>query len=325
MSYKKIFWGVFLIFIGILIILKNTGMVYFSWWSVFRLWPLLLILWGISVIPVKDYVKVILSLITVGLGLILIVNSTHYSPGFRLFNWPHNYHYRWYDRDQDNDKDYEYEYYSDEEEYSSKSQTFSEPYDTLVMEAKLNLDAAAGTFTIEDWTNDLVEFNKKGYFGNYSMTSQDIGDKRVINISLDKPRIRRVKNSGNVVNIRLNRLPVWNFDFDIGAADVTLNLEEFKTDHITIDGGACAVDLKLGTLFNETSVNIDAGASSITIRVPEEAGCELLATTVLSSRNLDDFEKIERGVYRTDNFESVNQTIRVSIDAAVSSLEIIRY
>ena len=64
MSYKKVFWGVVLIIIGILFIIRNLGWVDFSWWGVFRLWPVLLILWGISVIPIKNYLKLILSLLS---------------------------------------------------------------------------------------------------------------------------------------------------------------------------------------------------------------------------------------------------------------------
>lgn len=59
MSYRKIFWGVMLVLIGTLFILKNVGVIFFDWVTIWRLWPLILILWGISLIPVKDYLKLI--------------------------------------------------------------------------------------------------------------------------------------------------------------------------------------------------------------------------------------------------------------------------
>ena len=75
MSYKKVFWGVVLIIIGILFIIRNLGWVDFSWWGVFRLWPVLLILWGISVIPIKNYLKLILSFVALLVAVIFLWNT----------------------------------------------------------------------------------------------------------------------------------------------------------------------------------------------------------------------------------------------------------
>jgi hypothetical protein len=72
MSYRKIFWGVILVMIGTLFILKNIWMIYFDWLTIWRLWPLILILWGISLNPVKDYLKLIFSVLAIAISVFLV-------------------------------------------------------------------------------------------------------------------------------------------------------------------------------------------------------------------------------------------------------------
>ena len=52
MKYKPLFWGLILIAIGMLFILGNLGIVHFSWFSFWRLWPVILLFWGITILPV---------------------------------------------------------------------------------------------------------------------------------------------------------------------------------------------------------------------------------------------------------------------------------
>ena len=326
MSYRKLFWGVLLIAFGLLIILKNFDILHFTWYSVFRLWPLLLILWGISVIPAKDWIKLVLSILVIAIGFWLLGKYGQYSFGDRWFRGPFSLHERWYDRDRDKSEDYYWD--EDEDDYDSDShyQSFTEPYDSTILFAELRMDAAAGAFDITNISDELIEFDKHGFLGDYSMITHDLEDKRILNISLTEGSIRRSgRNRGDQVEIKLNNNPVWDFDFDIGAASMDLDLSMFKTQNVEIDGGAASIELKLGDLYNDTRVNIDAGATSITIRVPMESGCELFTSTVLSSRSITGFEKISRNTYRTDNFENAENVIEITVDVAVSDLNIKRY
>lgn len=319
MSYKKVFWGVILILIGVLIILKNVGAIYFSWWSILRLWPILLVLWGISIIPVRDWIKLLTSLVVVALSIVLIVNYNRWHhTEFRWFGPPFH-HWRW-DRD-DWEKQQRKVKPEEERVYSQK---LVEPYDSTVLFSELRLDAAAGEFRLGDTTADLIHFEREGYWGDYSMTSQDTDDKRIISLTLRDDRIGLVKDGHKVV-IRLHPEPVWDFNFDIGAAGVDMDMSAYKTRMIDIDGGAASIRLKIGDDYPETTLNIDAGASSITIDIPETSGCELSANTVLSSRNLEGFIKVRDHMYQTGNFDTAANKIYLSIDAAVSGLTIKRY
>ena len=85
------------------------------------------------------------------------------------------------------------------------------------------------------------------------------------------------------------------------------------------------MELTLGDLYPETDITVDAGAASIEINIPASSSCELNTSTVLSSREIKGFQKIENGLYRTPDFSDNNKKIYIEIDAAVSSVKIHRY
>lgn len=315
MEHKKVFWGVLLIAFGILIILKNVGVLYFDWLSILRLWPLLLVLWGISIIPVKGYIKALLSLIAVLIAVLLLVRYDQ--QGYERYHWFRPFEWHRYDDRSRSGKDLQ----KDREE----TQLLEENYDSTVIRAVLNLEAAAGTFEIEDWTDKLIKFEKSGYIGDYSMTSEDINEKRIISIDLKKGFAGRNIRHGDKAQIELNRSPIWDLDFDIGAASMDMDISYFIVNKVTIDGGASSIKIKLGDRSDETNISIDAGASSISISIPQSSGCEVITSTVLSSKTLHGFDKLDRNHYQTPGFDEYQKKIFINIDAAVSSLEVTRY
>lgn len=299
MSYKKIFWGVILITIGALFILKNMGVIYFSWSAIWRLWPVLLILWGIAIIPLKNWLRLILSIIVIVLAFTFTSNRSTFKHEFRM-----------------------HKFYNDTE---WEDQQINLPYDSAITEAALHLDAAAGNFTIKNTSDNLVEFSKKGTIGNYSLTSEDDDNSKIVKIKLENTIVKLGRKSSDRVNIKLNNDPLWDIDLDVGAASFNLDLTEFKVRNLDIDGGAASVRIKLGDRFNLTNLTVDAGASSIRIDVPESSGCQVKTSTVLSSKSFQGFSKIKDHTYQTDDFDSSENKIYIELDAAVSSLNIFRY
>jgi hypothetical protein len=313
MSYKKIFWGVMLVLIGVMFILKNTGVIFFDWLTIWRLWPLVLILWGISIIPVKDYIKLILSLVFIALSILLV--NRYDKTGYYSFGWngrERGHHFEWNDNDSDNSNE-------------SKQEMF-QTLDSLITRVELKLEAAAGDFRIDENVPEdkMLTFVKTGSIGNYSMTSRDDSTKRFVELKINESNIR-MNNRSNRVQLGLSTYPVWDFDLDIGAANIDFDLSSYRVGNLKVDGGASSIKVKLGEAMEHTDVEIDAGAASIDLLIPQGAGAELRTETALSSRNFQGFTKIENGLYRTDNFETSKQKIMIDIDAAVSSVNIKRY
>lgn len=309
MKTKNIIWGLLLVFIGTLFILKNFDVIYFNWHGVFRLWPFLFVFIGISILPVKSGIKIILAVIALAVAaLILAFHPGHY------YNWGSHW---WFRSDRDRIEKWE-------DDYEVVDQSIIEPFDSSVTEAEFIFDAAAGTFTIDRSTDELFEFNRKGGFGKYHYSIQESGYSRLIKIDFEGGPVRRIKVT-NDVEIKLNPIPAWDLNIDVGAASMDLDLSDFIIREVNIDGGASSIDLRLGERSDYTEVDIESGASSITIDIPEDCACEVRTSTVLSSKSLPGFNKIGDGNYVTENFSGESQNILINIDAAISSLTIHRY
>jgi hypothetical protein len=308
MKTKNIIWGLVLVLIGVLFILKNLGVIYFSWHSIWRLWPLLLVLIGVTILPVKDGVKVALTLLVFIIGAVFLVTyPKEESNDWWSFNWDRPNRERQQDQDE-----------------PEIDQEITEAYDTTIHMADLVFDAAAGDFKVEQSTEDLFEFKREGNLGRYNYSIKELGERREINIGLEEGRIIN-GNLKNQVTMKLNPNPVWDIKVDVGAANIDMDLAAFKISNVKIDGGASSISIRLGTLYNDCRMKINSGASSITIRIPEEFACQVNTSTVLSSKDLPGFNKVSGGTYVTPDFSEKDKNITIDVEAAVSSLTVERY
>ena len=309
MSYRKIFWGLLLVLIGILFILKNTGVLFFSWHTIWQLWPVILILWGISLIPVKDWIKLVLSLVTV---LITFVAVQQWAPKDN-----HKWHFGWND-DRNTDR------IADEDNATSYNNIMSEDFDSLTKYAELKLNIGVGNFKITDTTNRLIEVKHDNNNANYSMTAKTEDSVSVIDLSLEKGEFKD-GNITNNVEMKLNPNPIWDMELNVGAAEVKFDLTAFKTRDLKIQGGASDIDLKIAALLPETNVKIEAGAASIIVRVPESAGCEIISNTFLASKDFKGFTKMGNQRYQTPGYDSSTNKIKINLQAGVARVDVVRY
>lgn len=309
MKPRYIFWGVLFISFGLLILINNITDIELEWSIFWKLWPAVLILWGIVLIIKNDILKNIL----IGLTALVLALAV-----FSCFDSGFNFFHR---HILDNDAIVEID-----EDGESSIKDFYEPYAGNIKYASLNFDAGAGAFYIEDTTGGLISAVARSSKGNYSLFRSDSEDRAEINFKMEKNHFRIVDGKiKNKVEMKLNPEPVWDLDFDLGAAAVEFDLSDYKTDKIKIDVGAASVKVRLGDKIEQMNLEIDAGASYIEIGVPESSGCEVRSHSFLSSKDFDDFEKIKTGLYRTENFEQSRNKIYIKLDSGISSLKVYRY
>ena len=71
MKSKNLFLGILLLFIGVISLLASLDVIDFSWRIAWKLWPMLFIFVGIAILPIKEWLRALLLLATLGVGMLL--------------------------------------------------------------------------------------------------------------------------------------------------------------------------------------------------------------------------------------------------------------
>lgn len=303
MKTSHVFWGTLFICFGLLVLINNFTSILMDWGLIWKLWPLVIILLGISIIMKhkagKSFVAGLAALI-----LALAIFGT-FKTAFYIA-----------------DNDFEISL-GGKPGFSVND--YNETFNDSIKFATLNFDGGAGKFILQDTTDNLIFFRTEGAKNNYRLTRYDEENSSVINFDMKDTKIVFGKNYKNRVDFNLNSNPVWDLNFDVGAASIDLDLKKFNVKDITVDMGAASLELTLGSLRDTSNISIDAGASDININIPENAGCEIVTDAALSSKHFPGFNETNSGRYRSSNYDESKQKIFIDIECGVSSISVKKY
>lgn len=308
MKTKHFFWGALFITIGALILLNNFFFLNFGWNDLWKFWPLVLVLWGVTIIVRNNYFKGLLAAVS-GIILAFVIFAT-FKAGSEIFTD----NFKWDSND-----------FNISADGSENLQSYNDSYDPSIKEAKFHFESGAGAFVINGTSTDLISAKAAGIGYEFTVNKDSISHQADILLSMQGHHIRfRHGKFRNKAKIELNVNPVWDLNFDIGAASVDFDLRPFKTKNVDIDMGAASLKLKLGNNIDESHVSIKGGASALEIFVPENAGCDITTDISLSSKSFNGFNKISSDHYQTDNFQTAKNKIYLNIETGVSSIKVIR-
>lgn len=305
MKASHIFWGTLLVTLGLLGLLVNFFDFAFQWSTAWKFWPLVLVLIGLSIIVKNKIGKLIIS----GLAAIVLALSIFatISSGLSFFKGGLNFTF-------------------DDGPIETETSRYTEQFSENIKNATFNFSAGAGNFRLLSTTDELVDISTESFGVDYTLTRNDYDDKSDITFKMESKKFRfGKKGSFNKVEMALNPLPVWNVNFDVGAASMKVDLSNHKVKNVNINMGAAALNLKLGEPVDEIRLDVSAGASDIDIFIPENAACEIISDVALSSTNYEGFTKLKSGNYRTPNFDETSKRIFIKIESGVSSIDVRKY
>ena len=294
MNTTRFFWGTLCIVAGVLILLAKFGVLTMQLGSLWKFWPLLLVLWGIGMFTGARSIRALIAVVAAILLAFIIYGV-----------WE--------------------EWGSDREPREMTSQTFMETYDGTLHTASLRFVSGAGSFTLRDTCAALLRAETATEFGKYEMDSRAGSETKDLTLRLtDHPRPFRA-GGRNSVTMSLNPGPAWTMNFEIGAARLDADLSPFVVENLVIKTGAADVRVRMGSRAETSRMQIHAGVSSISVQVPESAGCEINSESGLSSKTFRGFVERGDGNYRTANFDTASRKIFLSLKSGVSSLKVVRY
>lgn len=297
MRYKNIFWGVFFIFLGSLWFLKIFSIISFHWIDLLKLWPLIFIWIGISLLPMKEWIKLLLTIFTLLIGGIILF----YFLDFQINN-------KIKPLEKQTDLIYE--------------KTISIPMDRSQIEyASLIADIGACEF-IATASSELllIQGNKEN---NIKINNKIIDNKADIKLEMNA---YNSKKNHLFYNIGLNTLPIWDIELNMGATKTNLDFTPFKLKNLEINAGVSDISVKIGDLYPEVMLDFSVGVSNILLQIPENMRCIMSKTSALSHYTLDDFVKNNDGTYVSNpKITPSVGTIKIEMGNGVSNIKIERY
>jgi hypothetical protein len=125
-------------------------------------------------------------------------------------------------------------------------------------------------------------------------------------------------------DIRLNGDVPLNLKIDSGASASTLDLTDLKVVDLDIDTGASSTEVTLPANAGNTRVDIDSGAASINIRIPNGVSARIKVKSGIASINVDStrFPRIDGGLYQSADYATAANRADITIDTGVGSVEI---
>jgi hypothetical protein len=286
----RIAFGLVLVFIGLVYLAQSTGWINvninFDWW---KLWPLLIIFWGLSMLGGRHWLSG-----TIGIAIVVAILVM---VGLLIFN-------------------------SNTTTNAPASKTISIAKDAAVTAATVDIKAGAGKLTVGSSTDQLVSGTFESNATSLTTSSTVNATTQAVELKEESYNWHGFGNLKNDLNIKLNKdLPI-KLSVDSGASDINLDLKDILAEAVDIDTGASSMKLELGDKTTTSTLNIDAGASSLNLSLPKTLGAKLMLDTGLSSKDLPDFKKIDEKNYESENYNSTDKKLNITLKMGVSSLNI---
>ncbi len=307
---SSVFWGVFLIFLGLFFLLSELSLWNYDLSIIQYFWPLLLVIWGISILKIPGLAKKILaSIAAILLALFIMSLVTHH--------WCCNVNHSIvsiFDDDGSNLPEDSIKY----------ERVLNYPYDTLSKTATLNFDAGAGSFKIKDTCSDILDVYSYRKLGDFELSNSGTRENVVLNLDMNIDKFWKKNKMKRKAEIRFSSTIPWELNFTIGASNFDCDFSKYKIKNLNIDGGASNIEIKLGDLYDTTNVNIEVGASNIEINIPSTSACQIITSTGLSKKDFNGFKRSE-DIYTTENYYTGKKKIFMKLSGGVSSFEVKRY
>lgn len=290
LDLNRVFIGLIILLIGFAYLFKALGIISFSF-SLFSLWPILIILFGLSLLSKRNIVSNIIAIITILLVLFVI---------FLMIFYPNI-----------------------NNNLSIKNTPININLEQNILKAKIGLIAGAGEINILGGANQdkIIQGNLLSNIMDLEINSKVVNNNQIVSLE-PKDKIGSFKREPkNDLSLRLNTETPLDFTFQGGASNINIDLRSVLAENINIQTGASKLDLKIGNRIS-SNVKINAGASSINVTLPKDVGVMLTIDSGLSSKTLTNFIVENDRVYKTLDYDSQEKKIEIEISMGIADLNI---
>lgn len=307
MKTKHIFWGLFFVALGAILVLHNFNIIpfYLDWHNLWHWWPLILIALGINSLIKAVTGQKLVWFMPAFFILFFMLCFNIFQLGFLSSSGR--------------------EEFREDEHVTGNSQHFYQEYDASSDSVTFEFEGGAMELSLNDTSSYLIDANARTSAGEYVLERTKDEGQETLKLRLAGKHIRFHRNMHNEVAIKLHPNPVWNINMEFGAGKADLDFSRFNVSKLSVEAGAADIEVKLGDLSPLTIADIETGAASVNVKVPATVGCQIDYDAGLSSKKFEGFTKTGENTYQTENFSSAEKKILIRYEGGVSSVRVKRY
>ncbi len=302
MNPMKFFWGITIALLGFALLGVQEGWVDESiWLKIVYLWPIILIVWGLSLIIKNKKSMVAIILLIIALAILFI--STNSGLEYRIMN------------------------------INGSVELSGNALDSIDLNARkveLNLGASRirlGSLSEAQSETNLLEYEGKGY-SEIIIEPLDISNKLdSVKISEKGPEFFLFTTFKRELDLDINKsLPV-ELELNCGASVLELDLEDLRVVKLDFKSGANTATVTFGNRERNVDVNVDSGASNIVFNIPSDSGVKLNFLSGKITNNLTDNIGLDNNgnIYLSPNYPFAKNKISIDVKSGVSNITLNTY
>jgi hypothetical protein len=274
-------WGIFLLFLGIVFLLQALGVLSWGLWgTLWRFWPVLIIIIGLGILLRRYNVWLISLLILAILGVCLGISMWQYeasSPGGAVIG------------------------------------SYSEPLGEI-QSAEVEVEFNAGSLTVlslPSGSSNLFEASSEVIDGTGGMRADFNRQGSEGRLYLTTERVDRGfwEEVGVRWEVKFARNAILTFNIRTAASNLSLDFSQLKVTELQldIDAGNCTVRMPVPTGI--THAYIDADAANVEVVIPEGVEARIRADADLCNLDIDESRFSKQGDYyiSSDFYTSPNR------------------
>lgn len=288
-DFNKAFLGLFVIIFGLAFLANSLGIFTLNI-DLSMIFPLLIVFFGLSFLSKKNIISTFFGSVVATICVCLV---------FTIFSIQNNYNYG-----------------------AVSVFPINVSKDLSAEKAEVFLNAGAAEIMIYGIdTGELIGGSFKTNLMTASVNSKIENNIQNVDIGVrDGRKWINAVNFKNELNVGIDKNTNLILNINSGASNNNIDLTNIKAESVILHTGASNVNLKIGDVLDISNVNIEAGASSINLNLPETAGVRLFIESGLSSQELPNLTSIDKNTYQSLNYESSSKKINISVKMGMASL-----
>lgn len=130
----------------------------------------------------------------------------------------------------------------------------------------------------------------------------------------------------NSVHIQLNpHVPLTSLSIQTGATDAHLDLGQLQLRSLDLSLGAATAWVGLPSVIDGTStVHVSGGAATLTLQVPEGVAASIRHRGGLTTLNVNTtrFPQVSEGMYRSPDYDSAARRLDISLETGLTTIQV---